>query len=286
MQRQISFNENKPTLYVVATPIGNLNEVSKRTIEVLNDVGCIYCEDTRVSANLLQCLGIHKPLFSAYENIEKQSALKIVEHLEKGESVAFMSDAGYPNISDPGNIIIKEVINNNFPIVVVNGPSALIHSVVASGLDTKHFYFYGFLNAKESTRRKELIKLKDFPDTIIFYQSPHKLEGSLQDMLDILGNRNICLCRELTKKFEEFIRGKISEVIPLVDTIKGEMVIVVEGNKEEKEIDIDDMLDKMQELISKKNIKASMAAKEISSQYGISKNELYQTYLERKEENE
>ena len=224
MQRQQSFQNNKPSLYVIATPIGNLNEISKRVLDALNECEYVFCEDTRVTGQLLAHLQIKKNLVSAYENIEKQSSVKVLELLKAGKNVAFMSDAGYPGISDPGSLVIQEVIKNDFNVVVVNGPSALIQSVLASGLNTDHFYFYGFLNAKPSARIKELESLKEFKHTMVFYQSPHKIKACLEDMLNILGDRKICLCRELTKKFEEYIRGTISEIIPICETLKGEMV--------------------------------------------------------------
>ena len=229
MQRQQSFQNNKASLYVIATPIGNLSEVSSRVIDALNDCKYVFCEDTRVTGQLLAHLNIKKKLVSAYENIEKQSASKVIELLKENVNVAFASDAGYPGISDPGHIVIQEVIKNDFNVVVVNGPSALIQSVLASGLPTDHFYFYGFLNAKQSARIKELEELKEFKHTMIFYQSPHKILGCLTDMLEVFGDRKVCLCRELTKKFEEYIRGTISEIIPICESLKGEMVLVVEG---------------------------------------------------------
>ena len=185
MKRQQSFQNNKPSLYVIATPIGNLSEISSRVLDALNDCEYVFCEDTRVTGQLLAHLNIKKKLVSAYENIEKQSADKVIELLKDNQNVAFMSDAGYPGISDPGHLVIKQVIDNDFNVVVVNGPSALIQSVLASGLDTSHFYFYGFLNAKPSSRRKELEELKTFKHTLIFYQSPHKVLSCLTDMLEI-----------------------------------------------------------------------------------------------------
>ena len=282
MQRQQSFQNNKASLYVIASPIGNLKEISPRVIEAINDSSYVFCEDTRVTGNLLNHLNIKKPLISAYENIEKQSSLKILEHLNNNENVAFMSDAGYPGISDPGHIIIKDVFDNGFNVVVINGPSALIQSVLVSGFDTSHFYFYGFLNPKESKRKQELESLKNFKDTIIFYQSPHKILSCLQDMLEVLGDREICICRELTKKFEEYIKGNISEIIPICESLKGEMVIVVKGNGKKEEADIDVVLDGIENNIKETNQKPKDVIKEIATKYNLSKNELYQAYLERK----
>lgn len=285
MQRQQSFQNNKPSLYVIATPIGNLKEVSSRVIEAINDSECIFCEDTRVTGQLLSLLNLKKNLISAYENIEKQSSIKVLEFLNNNENVAFMSDAGYPGISDPGHIIIEEVIKNNFNVVVINGPCALIQSVIASGLPTDHFYFYGFLNAKQSARKKELESLKTFKDTMIFYQSPHKILSCLEDMLEVFGDRQICLCRELTKKFEEYIRGNISEIIPICESLKGEMVLVVQGYQEVSEEAIS--LDECVKLVDKKineGLSTKEAIKVVSLENNINKKELYQYYHNEKGE--
>ena len=285
MQRQQSFQNNKPSLYVIATPIGNLSEISSRVIDALNDCEYVFCEDTRVTGQLLAHLNIKKKLVSAYENIEKQSADKVIELLKDNQNVAFMSDAGYPGISDPGHLVIKEVIKNDFNVVVVNGPSALIQSVLASGLDTSHFYFYGFLNAKPSSRRKELEELKTFKHTLIFYQSPHKVLSCLTDMLEILGDRNVCLCRELTKKFEEYIRGTISEIISICETLKGEMVLVVEGYTQDikENITLEDCMPLIEEKINE-GLSTKEAIKVVASENNINKKELYQFYHNEKGE--
>lgn len=149
MKRSQTFNNDYATLYVIATPIGNLQEISPRIIDVLNCCEVIFCEDTRVSFKLLQHLNIQKPLFSAYENIEKAATEKIINYLKNGKNVAFLSDAGYPGISDPGQLIINQVRNYDFNVAVINGPSALIHSLVGSGFPSDHFYFYGFLPPKK-----------------------------------------------------------------------------------------------------------------------------------------
>lgn len=279
MQRQQSFQNNKASLYVISTPIGNLSEVSTRLLEALNDVDTVFCEDTRVTGQLLKHLNIKKNLISAYENIEKQSSSKVLEKLKNNENVALMSDAGYPAISDPGSIIIKDVIDNNFNVVVVNGPSALIHSVLASGLNTDRFFFYGFLNAKPSARQKELENLKNFAHTMIFYQSPHKISACLNDMLSIFGDRKICLCRELSKKFEEFVRGTISEIIPICESLKGEMVLVVEGNNQEEKTSysLKECVDMVNEKISL-GLSTKEAIKEVALFTKINKKELYNFY--------
>ncbi len=277
MKRQQSFTNDKPSLFVIATPIGNLQEISKRCIEVLESVDCVFCEDTRVSSKIMQHLSIKKSLYSAFENKELEAAANIISMLKNNKNVALVSDAGYPGISDPGQKIIKKVIDEDFNVVVINGPSALIQSVIASGFSTDHFYFYGFLDAKPTRRKKELEKLKDFEDTLIFYQSPHKIKESLQDFLEVFGNRNICLCRELTKKFEEYIRGTVSEVLEICESLKGEMVLVVEGKKTEKR-KLDESVIDLIDLKIKEGKTTNQAIKEVAKELDLSKNEVYDFY--------
>lgn len=279
MNRLQSFQNNQPTLYVLSTPIGNLKEVSTRFFETIDACAVIFCEDTRVTGQLLSHFNIKKPLYSAYENIEMQSAEKILSFLKEGKSVGLLSDAGYPGISDPGQKIIQEVIAASFNVVVINGPCALISALVASGFETDHFYFYGFLNAKSSIRKKELEDLKAIKDTLIFYQSPHKIKSCLEDMLTVLGNRNACLCREMSKIYEEYIHGTFEELLTLCDTLKGEMVLVVEGKqKEASEMELSDCyIDKINEKIQNGKTKKE-AIKEVALEEGVSKNELYNFY--------
>ena len=277
MERQQSFKEEKESLYVIATPIGNLDEITYRMVETLKKVDVIFCEDTRVSIKILQHLGIKKPLYSAYENKELEAAKQIIELIEKKQNVALLSDAGYPGISDPGQKIIQQAILNHINVIVINGPNACIQSLVASGFSTEHFYFHGFLDAKQSKRIKELESLKEFEFTMVFYQSPHKVKETLHDMLTIFQDRNICLCRELTKKFEEYVHGTINEVLSIVDTLKGEMVLVVEGKKKEK-ITINQATIQLVDEKIKQGLTKMQAIKEVAKQLGVSKNELYNYY--------
>lgn len=280
MKRSQTFNNDYATLYVIATPIGNLQEISPRIIDALNCCEVIFCEDTRVSFKLLQHLNIQKPLFSAYENIEKAATEKIINYLKNGKNVAFLSDAGYPGISDPGQLIINQVRNYDFNVAIINGPSALIHSLVGSGFPSDHFYFYGFLPPKKNQRKMILEKLKTFEDTLIFYQSPHKVEDCLKDMQETLGDRSICLCRELTKKFEEFIFGNISEIIPICNSLKGEMVIVCSGYKNQTIKNLDqNLLDEINLEIAN-GLSTSLAIKKIAQKYQLKKNEVYSFYIQ------
>ena len=191
-------------LYVVSTPIGNLQEMTPRAIEVLKNVAFIACEDTRNTRKLCSHFGIDTPLVSCHEHNEMFESDKILSALEDGRNVALASDAGYPGISDPGSIVIKKAIENGFKIEVISGPCALINALVGSGLQSDHFYFHGFLSSKNGERKKELEDLCTKKETMIFYEAPHRIIDTLESMLKILGNRKICIARELTKKFEEF----------------------------------------------------------------------------------
>ena len=270
--------KNKATLFLVATPIGNLNELTSRAIETLKNVSVIACEDTRNSLKLLSHFDIHTKMISYHNFNEEESSNGIINLLRQGEDVALISDAGYPLISDPGYILVNKVIDEGFNIVTVSGPNAAINALVASGLKTTHYLFYGFLNAKQSQAKKELEELKEFPYTIVFYEAPHRIEKTLKLMLDVLGDRKACLARELTKLHEEFIRGNLSDLCKLQE-LKGEMVVVVEGhdNKQE-EVDINDLIKEVDKLVTS-GLKTKEAIKQIAEKYNYSKNNLYNTYL-------
>ena len=268
---------NKATLFLVATPIGNLNEVSGRCLDVLRSVSVIACEDTRNSQKLLSHFDIHTRTITYHNFNERQSSKGILSLLEKGEDVALISDAGYPLISDPGYLLVNEVIDAGYKIVTVSGPNAALNAMVASGLPTNHYLFYGFLNAKQSQAKKELESLKGFPYTLIFYEAPHRIEKTLKLMYEVLGDRKACLARELTKLHEEYHRGTLKELCGLHD-LKGEMVVIVEGDTSEKEVSMEDLLKEM-DLLIEDGQRAKDAAKTVSEKYEVSKNQLYQAYL-------
>lgn len=231
MKRSLSFQDTKPLLYLVATPIGNLKEFSPRAIETLQKSDIIACEDTRNTAKLLSFFKIEKKLISLREHNEVSVSLEVVKLLKSGIKVAYVSDAGFPAISDPGEILVQKCLENDINVSVVGGSNALLVALVASGLSTEHFYFHGFLKAKKSEREKELIKLKEKEETLIFYESPHRIIETLKSMLNLFGNRKAVIARELTKVHEEYIRANLSELISAdKDSLKGEMVIVVDGN--------------------------------------------------------
>ena len=278
MHRKKSFETSEPKLYLVPTPIGNLQEMTPRALEVLKEADVIAAEDTRNSGKLLMAYGIKKPLISHHEHNQNTSIAQILEELENGKMVAVVSDAGYPLISDPGQSLVKAVIEKDIPVISVSGANAATNALVASGLSCRHYLFYGFLDAKSSKRKKELEDLKSFPYTMIFYEAPHRIEAMLKDVVEVLGDRNICLARELTKVHEEYIRGTVSEVISIADTLKGEMVVVVEGNTEpEKNYTLDDGIQKVDEYI-KAGMKTKAAIAQAAKELDLSKNELYEYY--------
>lgn len=273
----------KATLFLVATPIGNLSEVSERTLQVLNDVAVIACEDTRNTLKLLTHFDIHTRMITYHNFNEKESTRGILKFLEEGKDVALVSDAGYPLISDPGYELVNEVIQEGYDIVTVSGPNAALNALVASGLKTAHYLFYGFLNAKQSQARKELEELKDFPYTLIFYEAPHRIEKTLSLALEVLGDRKACLARELTKLHEEYHRGTLSELSELKD-LKGEMVLLIEGNQQqEEEADPDELMEEIERLV-KDGRRTKEAVNEVADKYRVSKNTLYNTYLKREKE--
>lgn len=281
MKRQKSFEKEMPTLYLVATPIGNLQEMTPRAIEVLESVDVIAAEDTRNTLKLLSYFQIKTKLIAHHMHNERESAKGLIQLLEQGKSIAVVSDAGYPLISDPGLPVTQLVIEEGFPVVPISGSNAMLNALVASGLSTKHFLFYGFLKNGEKDRIKELIDLRYYPQTLIFYEAPHRLMKTLKNMLEILGNRNICIARELTKKHEEFIRGTIQEILELEDDLKGEIVIVVEGSKEKKEEDV--ILPMINEQIHqyiKDGCTTNEAIKRVAKERGLSKNDIYREFHE------
>ncbi|MDD7282229.1 MAG: 16S rRNA (cytidine(1402)-2'-O)-methyltransferase [Erysipelotrichaceae bacterium] len=277
MNRQKSFETQQATLYLVPTPIGNLSEMTKRALETLENVDIIACEDTRNTSKLLMAYNIKKPLISHHEHNQKESIPRILHELNEGKSVAVVSDAGYPLVSDPGQKLVCDVIEQGNPVVSLSGCNAAMNALVASGLSTQHYLFYGFLDSKSSKRKKQLNELKTFPYTIIFYEAPHRISSCLEDILEVFGNRNMCLARELTKLHEEFIRGTVEEVLSICDSLKGEMVLVIEGNTLKEEVDMNDAIDKVNEYVQE-GYKTKQAIQLVAKELNIKKNELYDLY--------
>ena len=225
-------------LYICPTPIGNLEDITYRTLRVLNEVDLIAAEDTRHSVKLLNHFEISKPLTSYFEHNKDSKGIYLINKLLEGENIALISDAGMPGISDPGEDLIKLAIENNIEVDVLPGATAFVVALVGSGMNTHKFAFEGFLDRDKKLRRSRLEEVKEEERTMIFYESPHRLKDTLKDMLKILGNREISVNRELTKKYQEVIREDIETVINIFDEkeVKGEFVLIVDGFKGEKKL--------------------------------------------------
>ena len=266
--------DGSPTLYLVPTPIGNLGDFTFRAVEVLNQVEVIFSEDTRVTINLLTHYDIKKKLIAFHKFNEEQKVGVVLSYLEDGKSVAIVSDRGTPVLSDPGEICTKKVIEKGYNVVSLPGATAAIPAITASGLDSSKFIFYGFLNSKSSKRKKELEFLKNNKMTIIFYEAPHRIMEMLADLKEVFGNRNISISREISKKFEEIYRATISEVMNMLTEIKGEFVIVVEGNKDVVSFD-DITIKEHVNMYMEDGLTEKEAIKKVAKERNMSKSDIY-----------
>jgi len=272
-------------LYIVSTPIGNLEDITYRAVRVLKEVDFIAAEDTRQTLKLLNHLGIEKPLISYYKEVEKVKSNVIIDKLMEGKNIAVVSDAGTPGISDPGEEVIKKAIGEGIRVIPVPGACAAINSLICSGMDTGEFLFVGFLSAKKGEKIRKLEEIKNIKSTIIFYEAPHKIEDTLECMLEVLGDREISIGRELTKIHEEFIRGKISEVKEILNQ-KGEMVIVVQGaEKSEDDIEKENRnnmsLEEHYKFYENQGLEKKDIIKKIAKDRGVQKNEIYKEFIEK-----
>ncbi|MGC9045510.1 MAG: 16S rRNA (cytidine(1402)-2'-O)-methyltransferase [Thermodesulfovibrio aggregans] len=266
-------------LYIVATPIGNLEDITLRAIETLKKVDYIACEDTEHSLKLLNHYEIKKPLISYWSEKEKVRAEEIIEKIRSGHSVALITDAGTPGISDPGAVVIGRAIEEGIELIPIPGVTALITALSISGLPTEEFTFIGFLPVKQSQRKKKLLELSIEKRTLVFYEAPHRILQTLEDMLDVFGDRVCCVARELTKMFEEVLRGRLSEVIEKLENSKiaGEYVIVIEGAHETTQ-SFEEALIEVKDLM-KKGKGRKEAVRIVAELYGLSKKELYEKSL-------
>ena len=223
-------------LYLIPTPIGNLDDITRRALETLEKVDLVACEDTRVSGRLLKHFDIGKKLVSYHDFNENRRAGELLEILKGGGSIGVITDAGAPGISDPAYRIVRAALENDITVIALPGPTALIPALTASGLPTDRFFFEGFLPNKSGGRSKRLEEIKTFEHTLIFYESPHRIHKTLATIKETLGDRRACLAREISKKFEEYIRGNISEILARIEgkNVKGEIVLVVAGHTAEK----------------------------------------------------
>lgn len=266
--------DGSPTLYLVPTPIGNLGDFTFRAVEVLNQVEVIFSEDTRITVNLLNHYDIKKKLIAFHKFNEEQKVGVVLSYLENGKSVAIVSDRGTPVLSDPGEICTKKVIEKGYNVVSLPGATAAIPAITASGLDSSKFIFYGFLNSKSSKRKKELEFLKNNKMTIIFYEAPHRIMEMLADLKDVFGDRKISISREISKKFEEIYRAKISEVMNILTEVKGEFVIVVEGNKDVASFD-DITIKEHVNMYMEDGLTEKEAIKKVAKERNMSKSDIY-----------
>lgn len=270
----------KGKLYICPTPIGNLKDISLRTLEVLEEVDLIAAEDTRHTIKLLNHYNIKNPLTSYHEHNIREKGLELIGKLNRGINIALVSDAGMPGISDPGQVLIKEAIDYGIQVIPLPGASASITALVVSGLSTDKFIFEGFLSSKKKQRKEELEAIKSHKKTTIIYESPHRLLFLLQDILDILGDRKLSISRELTKKYEETFRGTAEEALEKFqkDGVRGEFVLVIEGNTEEEKEEEIDIKEKLNYYIEQ-GYTNKEAVKKVSKEYNLPRNLVYRESL-------
>ena len=271
---QKSFKEVKPTLYVVSTPIGNLKDITYRAVEILREVDFILAEDTRTSSVLLSHYDIKKPLLSYHEFNKEEQETKIIDLLNEGKSLALISDAGTPGISDPGYEIIKRVIEEGFYAVSIPGASAILSALVVSGLIIQPFTYIGFLPRKANDQKNVLEDYKTRKETLVIYESPMRIEKTLKILFEVLGDRNIAIARELTKAFETIIRTTLKEASLMEMNPKGEYVIIIEGGLHETEQPLLDVKSHYLELI-KAGYPQKEAMKIVAGKHNLSKNDVY-----------
>ncbi len=274
--RQKSYNDSA-SLYLIPTPIGNLDDITYRSLKVLETVDVLLCEDTRETMKLLKHFNLNKKVIACHEYNEEKIKNNIISLLKEGKNLGLVTDQGTPIISDPGFIISKEVINNGFNVISLPGATAFVPALTSSGIEPSPFLFYGFLNDKSSKQKDELKALKNLKYTIILYEAPHRLKNTLENMLEILGDRNIAISREISKIHEEVIRDKISNIVEIAETLKGEFVLVVEGNKEV--IDYTNLsIDEHVKIYLEDGLSEMDAIKKVAKERGVAKSIIYKEY--------
>ena len=270
-------------LYLVATPIGNLDDITLRAINILKEVDFIAAEDTRHSLKLLNHLEISKPLISYHRHNEDVKTENLIEKLKDNKNIALITDAGTPGISDPGEEIVKQAIENNIKIVSIPGACAFVNALICSGLDTTQFTFLGFLPLNKKNRKDQLEKVKNANSTVILYEAPHKLLSTLKDLEQITEKRKIVLARELTKIHEEFISGTANELLEKIDNPKGEFVILIEKSDKLETNSLDFLnnlsLEEHYNFYSKQGLDKNEIIKKIAKDRNVKKNEIYQKFI-------
>ncbi|MGP7819492.1 16S rRNA (cytidine(1402)-2'-O)-methyltransferase [Niallia sp. 01092] len=284
MWQQKSYHENTGCLYLIPTPIGNLEDMSFRAVRLLKEADLIAAEDTRNTKKLCNYFDITTPIVSYHEHNKETSGRKIIQAIQEGKVVALVSDAGMPTIADPGYELVVAAVEEKLPVIPLPGANAALTALIASGLPTHPFFFYGFLNRQKKEKKKELTFLKEIQGTILLYESPHRLKETLILINEILGNRKISLCRELTKMYEEFIRGSVHEVIDWAEKeeIRGEFCIVIEKGEWQESVtdwwtDLT-VVEHVEQYLNDEGCTAKEAIKKTAVDRGIQKREVYQEY--------
>ncbi len=270
----------KGRIYLVATPIGNLKDITYRAIEVLKSVDVIAAEDTRQTLKLLNHYGISKPLISYHRHNEDVKKEIIIDKVNNGQDIAIVTDAGTPGISDPGEEVVYEAIKNNIEVIPIPGACALINAIISSGLPTKEFSFYAFLPLNKKLRKEKFEEIKEDKKTIIIYEAPHRIIDTLKEIEEVLGNRKIVVAKEITKIHESFYRGNVEEVIEKIGIPKGEYIIIIEGNKEKKENELNELsLEEHYEFYKNQGLDKKEIIKKIAKDRQVNKNEIYKHFF-------
>lgn len=276
-------NQRKGNLYIIATPIGNLEDITLRAIRILKEVDLIAAEDTRHTLKLLNHLEISKPLISYHRHNEEIRTEELIKELKTGKNIGLVSDAGTPGICDPGEEIIKKCIEESIKVVPIPGACAMINALITSGISTKEFIFLGFLPLNKKSRKEKLEEIKNANKTIILYEAPHKLKNTLNDLSDILQSREVVLARELTKIHEEYIRGTVKELMEKTDNLKGEMILIIEKNNKDNEEELNSLnnltLEEHYNFYEKRGLNKKEIIKKIAKDRNVSKNEIYQYFI-------
>ena len=275
--------KNENALYLIPTPIGNLDDLTIRSLKLLREVDILLCEDTRVTGSLLKKYDIKQKLISCHEYNEDSIKYDVVKYIKDGLKVGLVTDQGSPIISDPGFRVVQEVIDNGYSVIGLPGATAFVPALISSGIAPSKFLFYGFLNSKNSKQKQELESLKFYPYTMIFYEAPHRIINTLENMRKIFGNRHISLSREISKLYEEIYRGTIDEVLGNFDKLKGEFVLIVEGNTEQVDFSDIDIISHVK-LYLDDGLSEMDAFKKVAKERGISKSIVYKEYNDFKDE--
>lgn len=285
LKRQKTYEDNMSAkLYLVGTPIGNFQDMTYRAVDTLKYVDEIYCEDTRITGLLLKHFEIPTKMHSYHIYNEKELSSSIIEKIKSGKNIAVVSDAGMPSISDPGYLIATIAIQNDIDVCIIPGVSAGITALVGSGIPSNKFTFVGFLNSKDNKRKEELEQLKFKEETLILYEAPHRIKETLEMLNDIMPNREIVLARELTKKYEEYLRGTSKEILEVVEELKGEMVIIISGCQNEEKVAklISLSIKEHYRFYIENGYENKEAMKLVAKDRGISKSEVYQEIIKNK----